>query len=45
VELGSQSGPRCWSTKVLDTQVAAERQDMSEFAEGSEVDKDSRYNA
>jgi len=31
---------------VLDTQVAAERQEvMSEFAEGSEVDEDSRYNA
>ena len=46
MELGSRSGPRCQSTKVLDTQVAAERQDvMSEFAEGSEADEDSRYNA
>jgi len=46
VELGSRSGPRCRSTKVLDTQVAAERQEvMSEFAEGSEADEDSRYNA
>jgi len=31
---------------VLDTQVAAERQDMmSKFTEGSEADEDSRYNA
>ena len=30
----------------VNTQVAAERQDMvSKFAEGSEADKDSRYNA
>ena len=46
MELGSRSGPRCRSTKVLDTRVAAERQDMmSEIAEGKGADEDSRYNA